>query len=250
MSHFNPQSAFLANFGSPIPINRQKTIPIETEKYEGFFRSVYETLTNASSETQKVIHYLCEKDFVDVCKYYLKFRLDMIHLVAVGEKSKDSVNKKSLEVHSQMPRAISTIINSIGIVNCAQDTFTLVPVATGLSVISLSHNVREAYSRFVHHLKDHDKIVVEEFSYSPFGTPFWALNVREPCGNKLKAPRENVVVRASFSEWTGRDALLAAIMQVPLENDVLSPTEHLRFESPIIHNVFQMRKLFFHNGII
>jgi len=110
----------ISNISGPISALHSVHICVPTTGYESFFASVYQTLVFSTFEEFKPHNIITEADFVLVCRYLLKGRIDSVS----GYCAPDSIE---LFWQVPLPAAIAAVINAVGVVSVGSGGFRCIP---------------------------------------------------------------------------------------------------------------------------
>ncbi|XP_043476097.1 uncharacterized protein LOC122507449 [Leptopilina heterotoma] len=199
----------------PFPIAPTQIHDISSASYIKYFRSIWTSLTTA---IYPAVDGITQDDFVLMCRHLLVARLNHVNA--------EYYDGRSLAPGcSVLPLSLSNVLNGIGVVTTHEGGVVNVP-------------------RYGGEPADNELTSTTAAIESGFANLILACKVRDSMSEEVATGNNNdVIVRASFKEWTPKDALYASIVQNGATG-VSSVDKSNVWHSNYISNVLGMRHSF------
>lgn len=210
----------LKNIAAPFPIHDYVEVKVLTVNYQNYFLHLYTDLLNALyPDSEEVPHGMITPDeFVLVCRYLLKARVDTIYSSITGRRPQTRI---PIPRDVEVPKALSDIINGVGTFIVLNGAFLVFPSPENppldplTSISSLvNFNVLTRFARLINAVKVRQIVNIGYISNVSQGTGWWLLSSRAVADPSVIAVDMNtVIIRSAFKEWTPSDAFFAAVVQ-------------------------------------
>lgn len=230
-SHGPPSSGIITlitnRFSSPFPCASTAYVPVLTANFTGYFKSLWTSLVEVIYPDQNYVtaHVISEDNFVKVCRYLTKARVDQVYSSASGRRPTSRV---PIPRDFPVPKSLADIINGIGVVTILSGSFAVIPEpeappADPTAAVSTfgAFNILSSFSTLVKAANARGFINVGTISSVTEGTAWWLLTARNP-DNPANIANEidSAVVYGIFKEWTPADGVFAAIVQSHFDGSI------------------------------
>lgn len=193
---------------------------VTTEHYNSFFDSIREVLIDLVYPGQDPpAATISAANWRIFCRYMMKSRIDTIYSSFTGIRSNGRI---PMPRNVALPRALATIINSIGIVTVRQGALVVVPqpepapndANAGLNNL-FTATISATATNLIAAAHSRNFIGITTLVSVPEGTTYWLLTVRNIASpdDVAQGNASSIDVYSHFREFTPADALLAALVQ-------------------------------------
>jgi len=265
-------------YALPTPTTPVQHIPINLVSFVPFFVALYEFMLSQlyPDHTVPINNIIPVADFIVVCQYALTARLHHVHSSFTASRPTDRV---SLVKSFKLPAALAAVINSIGAVVIQAGAVVCIPFAPTPTSADryITRRATPAviyrFNTFVTSCHAKGVLRTSPLSYATEGTTWWLLRVSPSHNPRLYASEvtpvpedaraadldidyqqfgrplnaldfdDVIYVRASFSEFTPADSLLAALVQHRFHGNIANLP--LLWESELIRGAISIRSSFF-----
>lgn len=187
-------------------------------------------------------------DFVRVCRFLLKGRLDNI-LREYGRQNPD--NRIIITDTFLMPKCLAEVLNGLGGVLVNSKALTIYPIMAAEIVQMdrrihrmVTHEMQEEYITFVYQLEAAGITKATPMTHVKDGTRWWATTVRDNANAIANGNNQVVRVFTQVTEATPSDMLIAAIVQHGMEA-TFPPLLRELCQSELVININSLREAFF-----
>lgn len=205
---------------SPMPIQEMVYVDVHLDGYSPFWRSIYRSMARRLYMTSADfgIVPITEADFLRVCRYLLRARIDEVFARGSGSRPR---TRAPLVGDIQVPRSVAEPINNVGMYVSHVGTVIVLPRnapvsedaaaamrETSIDAITLSH-----FNLFVRQLQETVPMNTDSISRVVDGTGYWLMSVHALDGTPATGSTHTVVARSRFHNFTPADAMLASLVQ-------------------------------------
>lgn len=209
-----------ARFSTPVPQLYSLDVEIETINMSTYFKTLRNALITALYPDHRfhAAGLITEDNFVLVCRYLTKSRLDYVYAATTGRRLDGRI---AMPRDMLIPKALADIINGIGPLTIQAGAYTLIPkpetrpadAAQRLETL-VTHVMLNQFSQLVNACASRNYIRTGFLSNVIPAMAWWALGVYNAAVvDELANGVDSTRIVAAFKEWTPADAVLAAIVQ-------------------------------------
>lgn len=204
--------------GIPTPVRNTLYMVLDSETLAPYFASIRTSLLNVVYNGDvEPDNTITEAQWITVCRWLTKARCDTIYSKLAGERRAGRI---SLPTEFTVPKALSDIINGIGVISVAQSAIIVCPEpepqpqeqGQQLNIIC-NMNMRNAFTHLVHLAEKRGFINTGRISMAAEGTAWWMIAPYDSVGQVAGQNTDVVRVYSFFPEFTPADVMLAAIVR-------------------------------------
>lgn len=243
-------STLARSISSPFPVYDMQEVTVTSSNYEAYFKHLRMDLINAVFPDSAVDppNIISADDFVIVCRYLLKSRVDTVYSSVSGRRP---THRIAIPRDFAVPKALSDLINGIGVYTICAGAATVLPTPESApqdanSSVSAQCTFARmtSFSRLVTAAHVRNFINIGYLSNVTNGTAWWLLSARTPATPDTVASEQTVVqVYSSFKEWTPADAIYCAIVQNHF-NGKIGDLEPNKWSTDIIRGIPAIRSAY------
>lgn len=204
---------------APVPIRIPLEITVDTANYAPYFRSLRTSLINALTlgETLAPEDIITEVNFVLVCRYFLKGRINHVNSLATGSRPDGRISSPHAFL---MPKSLADLISKVGTFSARQGELMIIPspeahpaVAAEQLQVQVTAALLQQFRSLTTQCHARGFIRTARVTELPEGTGYWFTCVHDNDGAIADGNQDAVQVRSIYPDVTPSDIMLAAIVQ-------------------------------------
>lgn len=240
--------------GKPYSVLPLTFILVNTEGMIPFFTSIYTVILNDLWPGNALVPAgtVTEAQFVNVCRYLTKARVDTVYSKVSGQRS---ANRIPIPSDMAIPKCLSDVLNGIGLITALNGDLRLVPQPetdppdqnARLGNV-VTHAVLASFNQLITIATNSGSIRTGTIVHTTEGTAWWTLRVVN-CITQAIANGANLVqILSTTKDFTPRDVTMAAIVQ--RQNDGLVPNYlvGVNWSSEPLSGILSTRRSFITNA--
>lgn len=230
--HPSPSSGVLSQiasrFTAPFPVATSQYVTVDTANMASYFSSLFNALVTViyPDSTYEPQNMITIDQFVLVCRYLTKARIDHVYSAASGRRPPSRI---AIPRDFEVPKSLADVINGIGTVLINGAAFNVIPQPEAdpqdpaqRLTNRVSFDILQSFAALVAAALARGFIRTGFISSVPEGTAWWLLTARTPANPTVIANDSDAAnVYGVFKEWTPSDGVICAIVQ--RQNDGLFP---------------------------